>query len=352
MKHLFVINPSAGGKNHVNDIESKLNSLNTSAEIYVTQCNGDATRYVESFCSLNAGENLRIYACGGDGTLNEVVTGVLNGFSIRLKAMSNVANNAQLLNEEQKRESLINNVEVGCLPCGSGNDYIKYWSDIDFHDIKTLMEAPSVEVDVMKVCYRQLKAAHQTETTDKMPTYQVRYAINTLNYGFEAEVCRVMDEVRRKPIIGGRMAYVTGIVKSLANGRHNPCHISIDGKPWKDGDLMLASFANGRYEGGGFLSAPRSLNDDGLIEVTAITPISVLRFAKMIGYYKSGEHLDRPELQDIIHYCRAQNVVIESDRQFCIGIDGELLYGYLFKVENLRHAIRFITPVALRIAGV
>jgi diacylglycerol kinase family enzyme len=154
-----------------------------------------------------------------------------------------------------------------------------------------------------------------------------------------------MDEMRHKPLLGGKMAYPSGILKSLFSGRHNPCRITVDGELWQEGDLLLASLANGQYEGGGFRSAPRSLNDDGWIEVTAIRPISIVRFASIIGSYKNGTYLDRKKLQDIVSYRRAKHLLIESDHPFYIGIDGELLHGSRFEIENLPRSLRFIVPL-------
>lgn len=306
MRHFFIINPCAGGENRANAIASQIKALGFDVTVYITRSVKDATRYVSECCQQHPNEALRFYACGGDGTLNEVVSGAIGH----------------------------PNAEVGCYPSGSGNDYVKYWHEADFHNLQALSKAPSVEVDVMKVCYQPAGAVGK----------ETCYGLNTLNYGFEAEVCRAMDEVRRKPLIGGRMSYTTAIVRSLASGRHNPCRITVDGNVWKEGDLLLASLANGRYEGGGFLSAPRSENNDGLLEVTAIQPISIVRFASIVGYYKRGEHLDRPKLQHIVSYCRARCVSIESDRQFYIGIDGELLSGTRFEIENLPRALRFLVP--------
>ena len=304
MRHIFIINPCAGGEDHADAITQRLQASNIEALVYITQGAKDATRYVDDYCRQHPGEALRFYACGGDGTLNEVVSGVM-GHSI---------------------------AEVGCYPCGSGNDYVKYWHGVDFNDLQALTKASSVEVDVMKVRYQ----------SDSGPA--LRYALNTLNFGFEAEVCRAMDEMRRKPLLGGRMAYPSGIVKSLFSGRHNPCRITVDGELWHKGDLMLASLANGRYEGGGFHSAPRSLNDDGWIEATAIRPISIVRFASIIGSYKNGTYLDRKKLQNIVSYRRAKHLLIESDHPFYIGIDGELLHGNHFEIENLPRALRFAVP--------
>jgi diacylglycerol kinase family enzyme len=69
-----------------------------------------------------------------------------------------------------------------------------------------------------------------------------------------------------------------------------------------------------------------------------------VRFANIIKYYKNGEYLDHPKLQDIVSHCRGKRVTIESNRLFYIGIDGELLHGNRFKIENLPRALRFVVP--------
>ena len=299
MKHVFVVNPKAGGEDRSTYIARKLQNIDTETEIYVSQAPRDATRYVAEQCRTATDDGIRFYACGGDGTLNEVVTGICSGsWSIP--------------------------VEVSCYPCGSGNDYIKYWPQTDFTDLQALSTATAVPVDVMRV--------------------GDRCCINTLNFGFEAEVCRTMADVRRKPFIGGRMAYTTGIVKSLATSRKNYCRINVDGQTWFDGVMLLASLANGIYAGGGYRCAPRAINDDSLLEVMAIRPLSLKRFAMMIGHYEHGEHLDRPDLKDVIQYCRGQRVTIESDHPFHIAIDGELLSGTHFEVENMHQKVFFAIP--------
>jgi len=108
--------------------------------------------------------------------------------------------------------------------------------------------------------------------------------------------------------------------------------------------MLLASLANGVYAGGGYRCAPRAVNDDGLLEVMAIRPLSLKRFVMMIGYYERGEHLDHPDLKDVIQYCRGSHVTIESDKPFYIATDGELLCGSRFEVENLRQKIQFAVP--------
>lgn len=296
MKHIFVINPCAGCHDSSDEVAAAVDGLELDAELYETKAPRDATRFVAERCAAEPAEQLRFYACGGDGTLNEVVSGAIGH----------------------------DNAEVACYPCGSGNDFVKYFAGSDFTDLQSQLGASPVEVDVMQL--------------------GDRYCVNTLNFGFEAEVCRHMAGARRVPLMGGRMAYTKGIVQSLATGRHNPCRISVDGSPWVEGDMLLASVSNAKWAGGGYMIAPNAAVDDGELDVMCMRPVSLPRFARLIKYYERGEHLRRPEFADVMSYCRGRKVVIESDTRFYIATDGEVIAGDRFEVACLHHALRFVVP--------
>lgn len=300
MKHVFVVNPCAGRRDCSDEIAARLDIAGIEADIYVTSGPRDATRFVGQWLRDHAGEEVRFYACGGDGTLNEVVSGVMAA----------------------KSEG--RSVEVACYPCGSGDDFVRYWQGVDFTDIAALVDGEAVPVDVMRL--------------------GDRYCVNTLNYGFEAAVCHTMAAARRVPLLGGSMAYTTGIVASLATGRRNRCRVTVDGELWLDGEVLLLSVANGQYAGGGYHCAPRAVNDDGLLEVMAVTPMSVARFAKLIKYYKNGELLDREELRTLVSYRRGSRVVIDPLRDSYVATDGEIVPGRRFEAECLHNAVNFVIP--------
>ena len=159
MKHVFVVNPCAGGHDGSGELAIKIHDILREAEVYTTVAPRDATRFVRRWLDDHAGEAVRFYACGGDGTLNEVVSGVMAA------------------------KSDGRSVEVACYPCGSGDDFVRYWQGVDFTDIAALVDGEAVPVDVMRL--------------------GDRYCVNTLNYGFEAEVCHTMATVRRVPLVGG-----------------------------------------------------------------------------------------------------------------------------------------------------
>lgn len=301
MRHIYVVNPKAGGHDQSKEIALQLQGLRVETEMYVTQGPRDATAYVSHLCRTEA-EPLRFYTCGGDGTMNEVVSGIM--------------------------EAGRTDVAAGIYPCGSGNDYVKSWPNADFSNLNTMLEAPVQAVDVLRInCLEE-----------------TRYSLNVMNFGFEAEVCRTMNYARRWPLVGGHNAYIIGILHCLLCAMHNPCHITVDGEEWHGGNLLLASAANGRFVGGGFQCAPRAVVDDGLLEMLCMDSVNLLQFAKIIGLYRKGKHLDHPELGHLIHYCRGCTACFDSNRDFSIVVDGELIRGCHFELECLPQAMRFIVP--------
>ena len=150
-----------------------------------------------------------------------------------------------------------------------------------------------------------------------------------------------MDDVRHKKVIGGKNAYTTGIVKGLLCAMKNKADIYIDGREMLSGEYLLCSVANGRYVGGAYQCAPRSLNDDGLLEVCTAKVISRFSFVKLINVYKEGKHLDDPRFKKFMLYGRAKKVEVHSDREITIALDGELMNVRDFTCEVIPKAVRF-----------
>lgn len=307
MKHVFVVNPYAGPKDSTTAIAQRLEGYmgKVDYEVYVTKGPGDATEFCRRYCEEHRDRTIRFYACGGDGTINEVVTGIMG------------QDNAQLT----------------VYPCGSGNDYIKYYATKeDFLDIDRLVNGREHRVDVMRVT--------TIEGTETRP----RYSINVCDFGLDAEVCDTMIKVKRMPIIGGKRAYTTGIVKALFTARKNYAEMRVDGEEFHHGKMLLCTLANGVYIGGAYRCAPRSKNDDGLIDVCLLKTMGLPTLLSVIGIYKRGKHFEVPRLADKIKYRRGRVVEMRSTQRFSVIIDGDLLYGSHFRVEQMAEAITFVSP--------
>ncbi len=299
MKHFFVINPAAGRQNSYDSIQQRLESgeFPLEHEIYRTQGPTDATSFIRAYCEAHP-EPVRFYACGGDGTLNEVVNGVV-GYP---------------------------QASVGCYPCGSGNDFVKYYGGSEpFLDLAAQAAAIEEPIDLIRV--------------------GKRYAINAAHFGFDSHVAKTMENVRRKKIIGGRNAYTTGVVSALLKGMKNECRVTVDGELLDpEGKILLCTICNGQYVGGSYRCAPRSLDNDGLLEVCLVRPISRVKFVTLIKYYTEGTHLDNPKFQKIIEYRRGAKIEVEAPEGFVYSFDGELISQNHFTVEAVPGAIRFAVP--------
>ena len=299
VRHFFIFNPAAGKRGAKARLDAALAALPSgSFELYITKGIGDAARFARQVCQETEGP-LRLYACGGDGTLGEVATGALG------------------------REG----AEIGAWPCGSGNDYVKcFGGETRFLDVKALMEADSVPVDLMQV--------------------GERCAINAINAGLEAEAASTMLRFRHRPLFNGKNGYFLGAVDAVIRHMRTSCAVTADGESLHEGEMLTLSLACGQYIGGSFRCAPRSSYDDGLMDLALVKPIGRLLLARVIGGYQRGEHLDDPRLKDRIIYRRARAVRVSSKEDLTLCLDGEIVRGRQFDIRILPGAVRFIVPGA------
>lgn len=294
MKHIFVVNPHAGKAKAKEMIAEMLVGFCYDHEIYYTKGHKDATRFVREKCDAEPDCRLRFYACGGDGTIKEVAEGVYGH----------------------------ENADLTAVPLGSGNDFVKYYGGADkFMDLNKLAEAESDHIDLIKV--------------------NDEFCINVTNFGFESYVAKTMDEVRHKKLIGGKNSYITGIVKALFCAMRNKADIYVDGERINNGEYLLGTVANGRFEGGAFQCAPRSFNNDGELDICIANVISKLDFIRLVSVYKEGKHLDDPRFDKIVTYRRGKKVEVRCTEENTIALDGELLRTQNFTCEVIARAVRF-----------
>lgn len=302
MKHVFVINPSAGSGAGVAALKEQIAKLTCETEIYETAAHRDAVGFVKSYCESHT-EEVRFYACGGDGTVKEVSEGIVGQ----------------------------SHASMSICPIGSGNDFVKYFGGADnFSNLEKLTAAESKKIDTIAI------SADGVENT---------YSINVCNFGFEAYAAGFMHRVRRTPIIGGKNAYTAGVLAALFKAMRTRGKIFADGKLINPKEtFILCTAANGSFVGGGYKCAPRASVDDGYLEVCMIKPISIITLVRLIGLYKKGEHLDSPKFKKYITYCRAKKVEVVAEKPFFACLDGEVFETAHFTAEIKEGAVNFAAP--------
>lgn len=308
MKHIFIINPKAGkGVAYSHFMpriikELKLLENKIDYKIHITTGKNDAKRFCKKMCMLKKGEEiLRFYACGGDGTLNEVINGVYG----------------------------YNNVEVACIPSGSGNDFVKNF-DGNFTDIKSQIDGQSVDIDLLGC---------------KIDSGFV-LGVNIVNTGIDCDVVKYMEAGKESAIkmLGGKGLYIYGAMRVFFDMKYIDVEISSEKLNYK-GEATLLAFGNGKCYGGGFLAVPLAEVDDDIMDICLVKKINRKEFLNLIGAYKKGEHLNIESAKDIISYEKVKSAKLKSDKVLSISMDGELIESRTLEIEIIHNAVRFVLPM-------
>ena len=295
MEHLFIVNPAAGKYNRTDEFSWMIRQIcgrhGLDYRIAVSDHPGDCTRIARE--AAETGRELRIYACGGDGTLNEIVTGIA-GFP---------------------------NVAVTHYAGGTGNDFIKIFSDTEpFRDLESLLDAQEAEFDLID-CNGD-------------------YSLNVTSVGLDARIGTQVARFKRLPFITGPGAYLLSAGWNVIRGIADHYVVEVAGERI-DGMQTLIFVGNGQYYGGGFRPVPEADPGDGLLDVLVVKKVSRLKVARLIGTYQSGRYAEHPEL---IRHFRVPELTIHCDRETPINLDGELRLGTDIHIRIADAKIRFFYP--------
>lgn len=305
MTHLFILNSFAGTKDSTPLLKAEIEALGRDdAVIEYTKCKGDAENIARRYAEK--GEPLRVYACGGDGTANEALHG-LYGFD---------------------------NVALGVIPVGTGNDYVRSLpAEVgDFLDINKMINGSEMTVDLLK-CGDRL-------------------ALNVVSAGYDCEVADRAQKNKRLPLMSGSLAYKLAILQCLRNKRRHTFVPYADGRAVKIPEgfktQMLAVAAKGMYYGGGIKATPYARLDDGLIDFMSIPTVPVSYFARMMGSFTRGEHIDDPKTKKFIMHEKCRELKLDNHGELKICIDGEMLVMKDPVISVLPNAFRVIIPSKCR----
>jgi diacylglycerol kinase (ATP) len=153
------------------------------------------------------------------------------------------------------------------------------------------------------------------------------YFINGVGIGFDGEVVRSM---RKKRMLPGHLAYLATVLKKIFLYREQEMKINIGNRSIMEKIFML-SIANGSRYGGGFLVAPQSKIDDGLLDIVAIKKITPVKRIFYLPKVEKGKHLHL----SFIDVFRSKKISIESNQLMRAHLDGEYFESFQINVEVL-----------------
>lgn len=291
MKHVILVNPVSGnkkGEKYGTNIQKLLKKYHIQAEMVLSEYPKHLTKVAHDMANT---QTCRFYSVGGDGTLNEIVSGIVG-----------------------------TNSEIVVIPSGTGNDFVKSISD--YRSMRKIVinaiDTKSSKVDVLKI------GRHG-------------YCINILNVGFDSMVAKNVDKFRKVPFISGKMKYNLAIFYTLLSNKNFKLKIKMDNMAIK-GRFTLTAIANGKYYGGGICPCPDANVSDGILDTCTVGPTEVIKKIFLLPKYQKGKHTDHP----LVHIKKAKDVRIVSTRKFPVSIDGEIIYSNRLHIQVLPQAVNIV----------
>jgi diacylglycerol kinase (ATP) len=275
-------------------------------ERYKTDVFETNSRHDGILLSSKAAEKYRydvILAAGGDGTLHQVMNGVLNG-----------------------RETEPRLPVIGVIPIGSGNDFAKTAKiTTDPGQLLHLLEKfQSTPVNIGKIIYQDFSGGRKE-----------RYFLNVADIGMGPEVVkRVLDSGRA---LGSEVAYYKSIIATFFKYRPMIVHASTLRWKWS-GKLRSLAVANGRFYGHGLCIAPDARPDDDLFTVFICGDVSVIDFIKHSSTMKKQRHIQMDE----VLYKEAISIELLSEKPCLIEGDGEILGQLPASVQLISRKLNFL----------
>ena len=297
MKYLFIINPTAGKGTKqplIEDAVKEYFSGRDDYEIYFTKAVGDAKEKAKA--AALGGEELSVFACGGEGTVFEVLNGIVG----------------------------YDNVNLGVIPCGSANDFLKFFPDSKpFSDVSEQIGGTPVPTDIIKA--------------------NDYYCLNGCSVGMDAVVARDMTIFKGWRGVSGSMAYKLAVLKTFLGKIGVTINLAVDGGEKKTENCLFAVIANAPYYGGGYKSAPDANPFDNVLDFTKVDTISKLKVPKFLSLYEKGLHAS-------LDYCtlkRCESMEFESENPVPVNLDGEIIETKSMTFSIKKGGIKFILPVSV-----
>ncbi|MEJ2738869.1 MAG: diacylglycerol kinase family lipid kinase [Dehalococcoidia bacterium] len=279
----LIVNPTAGaGKTarYLPHILELMGSISLDFDYQLTESPGHAVEIAQ--LAVNDGYQV-VISVGGDGTINEVVNGLYSSGNI-------------------------NNISLGIISTGTGADYIRTLGiPRPYHEAyKRFIDPVIVKADlglVECVCNGQSSS---------------RVFVNFAGLGFDAEIVRATTQTFK--MLGDRPSYLMGLFSTLTLYKNRSVNLEIDGES-ADRKICTVMMSNGKYGGGGMLTAPNADPYDGLFDVVIIGDLSKPDLLWSLPMIYKGTHLSHPK----VSVRRAKDVKINTEKKMSVQADGDLI---------------------------
>lgn len=290
VKTCVILNPAAGTAKNFDKLTERF-AQHGFTDLRLTKKSGDAERFARA--AVRRGCDL-VVSAGGDGTLNEVVNGVV----------------------KQARD-----ISVGIVPFGTGNDFARSLG---------LPNEFEAAIQIVK------KGRRKAVDLVRVKSDRVRYFVNVSAGGFSGLVDeKLTPEIKRS---WGPLAYLRSAAAALPALRAYQTEIKLSGRK----RLVCSSYniiiGNGRYVAGGIPVAPKARLDDGLLDFILIPELPATEIAILVAQILMGKHLSSKSI--VFH--RTTRVSVKSRPGMWFNVDGELVGNEPAVFEIMPRGIHFM----------
>ncbi|MCX7904824.1 MAG: diacylglycerol kinase family lipid kinase [Caloramator sp.] len=289
MSILFIVNPMAGNGRALKvstQIRERMEKAKREYQIVHTKGPEDAIYIAREATKYFT----KIVSVGGDGTLNEVLNGIVGSKAV-----------------------------LGVIPAGTGNDFAKtIYTSLNIDDIiETILNGEIKSIDIGK-CNQ-------------------RYFINIASAGIDAEIAHRVQ--RMKKYVSGKFVYLTALFKTLVNYKGIDFKIKLDDVSFQSNTLLITA-SNGKYYGGGMLPTPDADIKDGYFDVCHIKNLNKLKIISLLNKFIKGKHT---KLKEVTIF-KTKRLNIQAEQKFFVNIDGENLETKEANLEICKDFINIVLP--------
>ena len=264
-----------------------------------------AEELARQLCSLHKNTMEAIIVVGGDGTLHEVVNGLVD----------------------------YPTVKIGFIPAGSANDFSR-----GFQTPKSPLEALSFTMKKKQSSGKRFDIGKVMVNGQR----KKEYFVNNIGAGFDAEVCKLTNESKMKNYFNkiglGSLAYVGSLIRLLFTYKLTNVNIEMDGKICRYEKVWFVTVSNQPFFGGGMKIAPKADPTDGCLDVTIVHNLSRLKLLFVFITVFFGKHT---RFKEVVQH-KGKRVSIKSDDNMLVHADGELIGQLPIEAEVQHRKICFL----------
>lgn len=251
----------------------------------------------------------KFISVGGDGTNNEVINGIFTQDVVPT-----------------------NEITMATIPVGTGNDWRRTFDiPLEYEEVVKIIKAGNTFAhDIGKLTY------YDDGNT------RIRYFLNAAGTGLDEMVCHSINRMKQQGK-GGTIRYLISLVKCLFTYKITHIQLTIDDELVFDDSILNLSIGIGRFNGGGMMTMPKAVPNDGLFDVTVIKKVSIFKFAANVKNLYDGTFIDKIDEVKIFQGKRIHIVSIPP-HSLLVETEGENLNNSPFDFEMLPRSINMVVP--------